>query len=52
MKNAHPARRDAISTESQLLLIETMGHLALYYRAFVGPGFAVGSAMEVKDLGK
>ncbi len=47
MKNAHPAKRDAIGMESQLLLIETMGYLALYYRAFVGPAVAWGPAKEV-----
>ncbi len=37
MKNAKQRRREGISSESQLLLIEIMGYLALYYRTYMGP---------------
>ena len=37
VKNATVQLRDALNAEAPLLLIETMGYLALYYRTFMGP---------------
>ena len=49
-KNSNLQKRDFINSEAQLLLIEAMGYLALYYRTFMSPMPHRRAAQEKKDV--